>query len=165
MRLTRNEWLFLILAAVLLAVYALYFTDWFKPKVVRVTHAVRTGVRLGRHGHGHGHGADAGADTGALLGFGLDETLKLTEVRVVSLAEWQTNARAVPLWHLISDSNSVPVRAFYYGQNIRGMRPFVAGIPPRPLETNQTYRLLIEAGKITGQHDFQLGVVALPVAR
>jgi len=69
-----------------------------------------------------------------------------------------------PVWHLISDSNSVPVKVFSYGQGIRGMKPAVAGSRAQPLETNVAYRLLVTAGKAKGQHDFEIGG-SLPVGK
>ena len=39
---------------------------------------------------------------------------------------------------------------------LRGLKPAVVGVRPQPLETNVTYRLFVEAGKIKGEHDFKL---------
>jgi hypothetical protein len=97
-------------------------------------------------------------DTGALVAFGLDKTTPLSEIKVYSLAELQTNVHALPLWHLVADSNSAPVRVFVYGQPLRGLHAAVAGSHALPLETNQVYRLQLTSGKIHGQHDFQLGI-------
>jgi hypothetical protein len=60
------------------------------------------------------------------------------------------------LWHLVSDSNSVPVKTFFYGEYIRGMRPNLKGAGPEALQTNVTYRMFVRAGKAAGQHDFDL---------
>jgi hypothetical protein len=38
----------------------------------------------------------------------------LTNVKVVVVTELATNQYAHPLWHLISDSNSIPVKGFNY---------------------------------------------------
>ncbi len=92
----------------------------------------------------------------APLTFGLDSRWRLTEIKVVALAEWETNQFASPLWHLVSDSNSVPVSTFLYGQRIRGMKPEVAGAQPKPLEPGTTYRMFIAAGNVLGQHDFNV---------
>jgi hypothetical protein len=82
--------------------------------------------------------------------------LKLNEITLVAVDAAGTNQSNLPLWHLVSSSNSVPVKSFFYGQNIRGLRPAVSGSRPQPLATNVTYRLIIQAGKVKGQHDFQL---------
>ena len=86
--------------------------------------------------------------------FGLNGAYKLTEVKVVPLDEWKTNPAALPMWHLISDSNSVPVKEFPYGVAIRGMKPAVGKEWPLPLETNETYRIFVAAGSLKGWHDF-----------
>ena len=70
----------------------------------------------------------------------------------------------MPLWHLVSESNSVPVRTFVYGQNLRGLHPIIPGVRAQSLNTNDTYRLLLKAGNIRGQHDFHLGL-AIPAAK
>ena len=80
---------------------------------------------------------------------------KLTSVKVVPLDALKTNKYAHPIWHLISDSNSVPVKSIIYGVPIRGMKPDVKGARPAALEPNVPYRLLVEAGSLKGEHDFQ----------
>ena len=62
----------------------------------------------------------------------------------------------LPLWHLVSDSNSVPVMTFFYGQNLRGLQPQVPGSRPQPLATNVAYRLCVTAGKYHGENIFVL---------
>ena len=140
--------LVLILFALALAVaYAVWFTDWFRPATVQIFHTSRN-LRPR---------AQRGGD-GALpsLIFGSNRQLRITELKVVSLAGLATNKNIVPLWHLVSDSNSVPVKAFSYGQHIAGMRPAMKGVRPEPLETNVPYLLLVTAGKIKGEHPFEL---------
>ena len=88
--------------------------------------------------------------------FGLEGRFKLTEIKVVPLASFQTNSDTPPVWHLVSDSNSPPVQQFTYGQRIRGMKPAFVGAEPEDLETNIMYRLLLSAGKFKGQHDFEI---------
>jgi hypothetical protein len=149
MKLTRKEWILLAAAMLLLAAYVIFFTDWFKTRTIHISHTVRPTRQAVRFA----------LDTGAVITFGLDQPLPLTEIKVCALAELQTNRHPVPLWHLVSDSNSVPVRAFVYGQPIRGLHPFVVGTRARPLETNQMYRLEMKAGKLRGQHDFHLDIV------
>ena len=89
--------------------------------------------------------------------FGLDGKYELRDVRVVLGAELATNKHARPIWHLVSDSNSIPVRGFNYGQRIRGMRPEVKGARPGPLESNVTYRLFVEAVARKGHYAFKFG--------
>jgi hypothetical protein len=129
-------------------VYLVGFTVWFKPRTIQIFHTERTlpaRWRLRRP-----------AATPNLTFF-FNTPLRLTDIKVVSLYAWQTNHQVLPLWHLVSDSNSAPVKVFFYGVNLRGMRPFVSDMRAAPLATNVVYRLLVAAGKIHGWHDFELG--------
>ena len=142
---TKKNLLLILFAVVLATVYVVWFTDWFQPGTVQIFHTNRNLRPIARRG-------------GALpsLIFGVNRQLKFTELKVVPLDKFQTNKSVLPLWHLVSDSNSVPVKSFHYGQIIGGMRPALKGVRPEPLETNVTYRLFITAGKIKGEHDFEL---------
>ena len=140
----------LALTAILLAgIYVCFFTGWFRPHTIHVFHVARPQLkaRIGAR-------VAAGSPNTAIVTFGFDTRYQLTEIKVVRLSEWQTNHFAQPLWHLISDSNSVPVKTFPYGVALRGMKPAVAGMWPQPLEPNVTYRLFVSAGSVKGQHDF-----------
>ena len=143
---TKKNWLLVIFLIALAAVYAIWFTDWFKPKTVHVFHAVRE-LRFRRQG----------ANAEPSLVFGLDRQLKLTEIKVVPLTAFQSDANVLPVWHLVSSSNSVPIKDFPYGRNIRGMKAAVPGTEPGLLATNIVYRIFVIAGKVKGEHDFQLG--------
>lgn len=90
------------------------------------------------------------------VAFGFDQKYALTDVKVVSFDEWATNKNALPFWHLVSESNSQPTKLVIYGQGIRGMHPAIKGVRSKSLETNVTYRLLIEAGSREGECDFKL---------
>ena len=89
------------------------------------------------------------------VAFGMNHPYELTSVKVVPLAEWTTNKLAHPLWHLVTKTNAPPVKAFLYGQQIRGMES-VSGAQAEPLATNVDYLLLIEAGQRHGECDFKL---------
>ena len=145
-RMNKKIWLLAGVTVVLATVYVVYFTDWFKPKTMQIFHTSRALRQR----------SQAAGKAEPLLVFGLNRQLRLTEIEVVPLTALETNRNALPIWHLVSDSNSVPVKSFFYGQNIRGLKAAVAGTHPQPLETNVTYRLLVEAGGIKGQHDFEL---------
>jgi hypothetical protein len=88
------------------------------------------------------------------LFFAFDRSLKLTSLQVIPMREVETNKYPHPIWHLISDSNSVPTEDFTYGIPIEGMRPAVKGATPDPLEPGVKYRLLIKAGALKLEHDF-----------
>jgi hypothetical protein len=90
------------------------------------------------------------------LDFGMARDYRLTSLKVISLDDLKTNKYPHPLWELTSTSNSVPLRAFAYGKHIRGMHPPVKGETATPLTPNVPYRLELEAGRISGQHDFTI---------
>lgn len=135
--------LFLIsLALGLGTVYAIWFTSWFRPTTIKIAHT----SRIARVGPRRGE---------AQLLFRVNQRMRFTELRVVPLAQYETNKNVVPVWHLVSESNSVPVQDFFYGQSIGGMHPAFKGVRPEPLETNVTYRLFVTAGRAKGQQDFE----------
>jgi hypothetical protein len=140
----KNLWLFGGLAA-LLAVYIVFFTDWFKPKTIGIFDTSRPTIRRFRNKQ----------DLPFIL-FGLEGKYQLTEIKIVDLAKFEADPLTPTLWHLISDSNSLPVQRFIYGQRIQGMRPSFKGDLPQPLETNVTYRLFVTAGAAKGIHDFSI---------
>ncbi len=149
---TRKIW-FLVALAALLGAGSLYLNrDWFAGDNIHVYHRSRPPrARRGRP-------APDTSRTDPVVFF-LDRQLKLTAVKVVPVSDIETNKFPQPIWHLVSDSNSVPVREFGYGVPIRGMRPALKGTAPEPLEPGVGYRLFIEAGAQKAQHDF------VPVAR
>ena len=136
------------IAFVLAAAYAVYFTDWFKPKIIQISHTGRATRLADRPGQKNN-------STTTPITFGFDREYKFNEIKVIPVAALETNKNAFPIWHLTSDSNSVPVKFFFYGQRIQGMKSAVAGSRPEPLQTNVTYRLFVQAGSAKGQHDFQ----------
>ena len=143
----KKDWLLILGAAALFTVYAIYFTNWFTPKTLRIYHTTRpSGMAMRKQ-----QTPDAPTMT-----FGLDEDVRLTGLRVIRIADLATNSRPIPLWFLVSSSNSVPIKMFHYGMNIRGMKPVVPGAHAQPLETNVPYRLLLTAGRLKGEHDFIL---------
>lgn len=148
-KMTTKNLLLIGMAVALGTVYAIWFSDWFKPKTVEVFHTWR-------QARPRNASARQQPPPHPVLTFGINQKLRLDEITVVPVAALQTNEHPVPLWHLISDSNSVPVKQFIYGQFIGGMKAAVKGARPVKLETNVTYRLLISAGKFTGEHDFVL---------
>ena len=128
----KKSWTLITVAAVLGAVYIIHFSNWFKPKVMTIAHNGRFGE----------------------INFTLGNLYQLTDVKVVSVSELESNKYALPVWELKSDSNSVPTKLFSYGARIRGMKPAIANTQPQPLVAGMTYRLFIEAGSLKAQHDF-----------
>jgi hypothetical protein len=142
------------IAIVLAASYVYYnFSDWFAPATIEIAHDIRPNrPTAGRRGTRSPASDDQIANT---VAFFFTAKYKLTSVKVVPLDALKTNKYAHPIWHLISDSNSVPVKSIIYGVPIRGMKPDVKGARPQPLQPEVMYRLLVEAGRIKGEHDFQ----------
>ncbi len=128
----KKSWILITVAVVLGAVYIIHFSNWFKPKVMTIAHNGRFGE----------------------INFTLGNLYQLTDVKVVSVSELESNKYALPVWELKSDSNSVPIKLFSYGDRIRGMKPAIANTQPQPLIAGMTYRLFIEAGSLKAQHDF-----------
>ena len=143
---TKKNAILIAAAVILAAVYVVYFTDWFKPKTVQIFHTVRTP---------HTRKAKA-KKVEPMLIFGINQKLKLTEIKVVPADEFKTNQFTLPLWHMVSDSNSIAVSSIIYGQPIRGLKPAIKGAVPQTLATNVTYHLIVTANEIKGEHDFIL---------
>jgi hypothetical protein len=129
---TKKNWVLIGIVAVLGILYVIYFTNWFRSKTILIGD-------MERSGH---------------VEFGFNRAYPLTSIKVVSVSELESNKYALPVWELKSDSNSIPIRAFRYGQWIRGMKPAVKGTQPEPLEHGAKYRLFVEAGSLKAQHDF-----------
>jgi hypothetical protein len=144
---TKKNCLLISVALALAGAYVFYFTDWFKPKVIHIS---SINARTNRASRGNADSA-----TVPVL-FKLGRPYKLTEIKVVALDEWQADKNCLPLWHLISDTNSIPIdRPFTYGQRLRGMKPEVPGARAQPLQPGVKYRLFVTDGSATGEHDFQ----------
>jgi len=143
---TKQKQILTVAALLLACVYIYYFTGWFNPKIIPISYTERYQMARG----------PSGRFPMILFGFG-GERYRLSEIKVVPLAAWQTNQATTPVWHLVAHSRSAPVEFFVYGGNLPGMESAVAGAHAAPLETNVTYRLFVRAGGYKGQCDFQLG--------
>jgi hypothetical protein len=144
----------IVLTVTLVAVIGFYlylFRDSFRKPIIQISHTIRPNPAYILHPPKDGTPLE---ELPHLINFGMSGDLKLTSVKVVPLAELETNKFAHPLWELVSDSNSVPIRAFTYGHRIKGMHPAVKGATADPLTPNVAYRLLVETKTIKGQHDF-----------
>jgi len=145
---TKN--VFLVATVITLAaIYVFFFTDWFKPQHLEIFHTSRS-MPASRFGPR----VRAGNANTAIVQFGLNGAYRLTEIKVIDLNQWKTNPSVLPMWHMVTDSNSVPVKIFPYGVAIGGMRPLVGNEWAKPLEPNTTYRIIVSSGKRTGEHDF-----------
>ncbi len=135
---------------VLGAIYIFNFTNLFREPKIEITSRVRPQVnnRRGRNGQ-----APA---VGNSISFLLNNKYELTSVKVVEEGDAKTNKYPHALWHLITNSNSVPTKAIFYGVPVQGMKPEFAKTQAEPLEPNVSYRLLVEAGNLKGQISFTI---------
>jgi hypothetical protein len=144
---TKNGIILIVLLLILGAVYAIFFADWFGDKSIQIVTQIRpSGQRVAQ--------SDPTAAQANPVTFLLRGNYRLTSIKVAAAEEMATNKRPMYLWHLISDSNSVPVKSFSYGQRPTGMKPAIPHTRPDPLKPGVVYTLVIEAGKIKGQTNF-----------
>ncbi len=148
----RKNIILLLCALVLAGGYVYFFTDWFAGPDIQIMHTIRPTPQAGRRIGRRDAARPAASHT---VSFALDRKLELTLVKVVSASDAATNKYPHAIWHLISDSNSVPTKALVYGMPVRGMRPAVKGASADALAPDTAYRLLLEsdAGKVT--YDFK----------
>ncbi|MGO8696755.1 MAG: hypothetical protein ACLQVY_03420 [Limisphaerales bacterium] len=132
------------LCALLLAagIYARYFTGWFVKRQIAINASWRPNNR--------------GGSGEPVLFFTLNGDFQLTSLKVIPLEEDDKfNPAERPVWNLVSESNSSPVRAFLYGQRIKGMKPALPDARPEPLEPGTAYRMLVSVGDLSGYTDFR----------
>jgi len=145
---TTKVWMMIALAVGLGGLSLYLNKDWFAKDRIQIYDRSRPARAVFRRGAPDDSACDP-------IVFGFDRKLQLTSLEVIPLSDLQTNKHPLPVWHLISDSNSAPIKAFTHGMHIAGMREAVSGVRPQPLEPNVKYRLVIEAGSFKGEHDFE----------
>lgn len=144
---TTKNWALLILA-VLLGSFSLYLNkDWFAGDHIQLMHRSRPARGAFRRPKSDNPLIDP-------INFWFDRRVKLKSLKVIPVASVETNKYPQPIWYLVSDSNSVPVKEFTYGMRIPGMHPALKGASPDPLEPGVTYRLQVESGRQKITHDF-----------
>jgi hypothetical protein len=150
---TKNGIVLSVIAVVLASVYVYAFTDWFRSETIQIIPTIRPG-RVAK--------APSAPDQEPVypVSFVLSGKYKLTSVKVVGADDLATNKHPTPLWHLVSDSNSVPTKSIVYGHPIKGMKPAVARMQPEPLSADIDYVLLVEAGRIKAQTNFHTAKAA-----
>ena len=140
----------MLVLAVLLGGLSLYLNqDWFARDNIHIYHRSRPA----RAGMFRGKRADDNPAINPII-FGFGRRQKLTSIKVVPAVEANTNKYAHAIWHLVSESNSVPVKDFTYGAPIPGMHPAIQGALPDALEPGVRYRLFVETASLKAQHDF-----------
>lgn len=175
---TKKNWFLFFIVFSLAAFYVVHFTDWFKPKIIHITGVnVRVNARTGRMFNAgrmsrtvnprfrgrFGNLArpavpavSAAEPATVPIAFKFERPYKFTDIKVVELDKWQTNKQCLPLWHLVADTNSVPISGpFKYGDYIPGMKLAVAGAHAQPLKPGVKYRLLVTTAAAKGELDFK----------
>lgn len=87
----------------------------------------------------------------AIVTFTLDDSYVLTGLRVLDVPADGSAPKV--LWQLAG--KSVPTKTLLYGRDPVGMKPAKAGVKAEPLVPGAPYRLLLEAGRRRGTHDFK----------
>lgn len=148
----------LIGVAVLLgALYVINFTAWFRKPEIRILPQIRPPRARAKLPVG---------DTAVYpVTFAFDKKYAFTEIRVVAEADEKTNKFPHAVWHLISDSNSLPVKALSYGAPLNGMKPKVPRARPDALEPEVPYILYVQAGAATGKTKFQTHELVQPTTQ
>jgi len=144
---TKNGIVLSVIAVILAAIYVYAFTDLLRSETIQIIPTIRpvrvTAVPI-----------DPDQPPVYPVSFAFSDKCALTSVKVVAATDLATNKHPLPLWHLVSDSNSVPTKSIVYGHSVKGMKPAVARTRPEPLLPDVEYVLLVEAGKIKAQTNF-----------
>src|SRR5205823_14188795 len=126
---------------------------WFARDGIHIYHRSRPArAMVTRRNKQRGDDPNAAVDP---ITFGFDHKLKLKSLKVIPVSDIETNKYPHPIWQLLSDSNSAPIKDFTYGSPIQGMKPAVKGALPDPLEPRVKYRLFVETEKFKAEHDFE----------
>jgi hypothetical protein len=145
---TKKQWM-LVALAVVLGGFSLYLNrDWFSKENIHIFHRSRPQALTRRS-----RSSAPNSATDPVM-FGFDTKHKLKMVKVVPLSDIAANKFPHAIWHLVSDSNSVPTKEFSYGAPIPGMHPALKGVAADPLEPGVQYRLFIETEGRKAEHDF-----------
>ena len=148
---TRKQWMLSGLVVALSGISLYLNRDWFASKDIHIYHRSlpdRASLIRGRRT------AQKNASPTDPVFFGFDRRLKLTSIEVFPVKEL-TNKYAHAVWHLVSDSNSVPVKDITYGVPIKGMRPALKAATPDDLQPGEDYRLVIHTATAEkAEHDF-----------
>jgi hypothetical protein len=151
---TKQSIVLIVVAVMLAAAYVAFFTDWFRHPQIQILPQIRPPLRGNR---------TAPSDNAVYpVTFAFDKKYQFTEIRVVAAQDEKTNKFPHAVWHMISDSNSIPTKALVYGSAVRGMKPKVPRAQPDALEPNVPYILYVHAGDAEGKKAFQTHELVKP---
>ena len=157
---TKQSIVLITVAVVLAGVYVAFFTDWFVKPEIQILPQIRPPLR------GKSAASVPQGDVAVYpVTFAFDKKYQFTEIKVVAAEDEKTNKYPHAVWHMISDSNSIPLKAIQYGAPLRGMKPKVPRSPPDPLQPEVTYRLHLTAtGRAKGTKTFVTHELVKPSA-
>jgi hypothetical protein len=135
----------ILFTVVLAAVYVYYFTDFFSEPIIAISWRPRVERSRG----------STPAFSGS-FSFDTRSKVRLTEIKVVPLAELETNKYAHAVWHMISEKGSSPTKGIVYGEMLKGMKPNIPKMKAEPLQPGTKYRIFVESGKRKGTQDFDV---------
>jgi hypothetical protein len=144
----------LLVLLALAGVAAYLLKDWMKPEPIQISCLIRP-MPANRRPQPNRADPPSGKP-GYNVSFAFNHRIAVTAVKVFTVADAMTNKYPRALWSLSSASNAIPMKSLVYGDRIRGMQPPFKGALPDPLEPGGEYRLVIEAGELKAQQDFQI---------
>jgi len=144
---SKNGIVLSVIFVILAVTYVCFFTDWFTKESIQIIPQIRPG-------RASNIPRPPGTPAVSPVSFFFDNKYRLTSIKVVAAEDDATNKYSNPLWHLVSDSNSIPTKSIVYGFPIKGMKPAVPRARPEPLQPGVPYLMLVEAGKIHAQTNF-----------
>ena len=151
---TKQSLVLITFLVALIAAYVVFFTDWFRHGQIQILPQIRPPLR--------GVKTPVGDTPVYPVTFAFDKKYRFTEIRVVATDDEKTNKFPHAVWHMISDSNSVPLKAVVYGARINGMKPKVPRGQPDSLQPDVSYHLYLEAGDDKGDKLFQTHELVKP---
>jgi len=114
---TKNWMIFAVI--VLLGGLSLYLNkDWFARDHIQLMHRSRPARGAFRRPRSDNPLIDP-------LSFWFDRKVKLTALKVIPVCEIETNKYPQPIWSLVSDSNSLPIKNSRMECKFQGCRPFL----------------------------------------
>jgi len=145
---SKTKTILIVVSIIALGGFSIYLNkDSFASETIQISHRVSPWLKSARTKRAN--------DLGDPVTFTLSGYYRLTKLKVVLTSEIETNKYAHPVWELTTESNSVPISTFAYGNGIRGMHPAVKGARPDALVPGVQYRLFVTTDKDKkAQHDF-----------
>ena len=154
---SKNSIVLVVFAVILGSVWVVYFSGWFDRETIQIIPTIRPSSNTRRVATAERPKGEAPTYD---VSFAFDGKYSFTKVRVFVADDLKTNKYPTPLWDLISDSQSVPVKYLVYGDQPRGMKPAVPRARPEPLQSGIDYVLCLEAGKLKAQTNFHTREIA-----